>query len=268
MLFFFSRLAEINFYVNYSYSYSQQEVVHRRVDTNARNMNNGLERQCASLSHLQNEGFISWPPLKSQNHNYKSWMGPWKPYTLPSIPINDTKLPPASKKTEAHALSLSSLQLLPTTTLQRIKTSLPSVFVLDILFKDLINNSPCSQSSGHLKPLDQLQPGLQEERHGLACLTACPHALDSHICRCSRRPLWAVLTAHLAPGRGLSPLGAEEVIRNPEASALVSSLLNGVSGVHLKSLLGQPWYTWKLNRGSTAYILLENFHRICSELTK
>ena len=153
-------------------------------------------------------------------------------------------------------------------TLQSIKTSLPSVFVLDILFKDLIKNSPCSQSSGHLKPLDQLQPGLQEERHGLACLTDCPHALDSHLCPCSRRPSWAVLTAQLAPRRGLSPLGAEEVIRNPEASALVSSLLNGVSAVHLKSLFGQPWYTWKLNRGSTAYILFENFHSICSELTE
>jgi len=31
------------------------------------------------------------------------------------FPINDTKPRPASKQTEAHALSLSSLQLLPTT---------------------------------------------------------------------------------------------------------------------------------------------------------
>ena len=84
-------------------------------------------------------------------------------------------------------------------------------------------------------------------------------------------PETLVSRAHCLPcvREGLEPpegwVGNQEP---PEASVLMSSLLNCVSGVHLRSLLGQPWYTQKLNKGSTAHILLENFHHICSELTK
>ena len=57
------------------------------------------------------------------------------------------------------------------------------------------------------------------------------------------------------PGSGARPLRSrppqpprpdEEIIRYPETPALVSSLLNGDSGVCFRRLLGQPGNTWKL----------------------
>ena len=44
----------------------------------------------------------------------------------------------------------------------------------------------------------------------------------------------------------LLPSPDEEIIRYPETLASVSSLLNGDSSVHFRSLLGQPGNTWKL----------------------
>ena len=82
-------------------------------------------------------------------------------------------------------------------------------------------------------------------------LAAGPHAVDSHL-HLRATDLAEITSSILAVFedgyKRQSPVSTEhcvgfselyKVIRNPEASGL-SSLLSGISGVHLRTLLGQP----------------------------